>query len=269
MDVKIVVATHKKYHMPKDIMYIPLQVGAEGKLDASGKKLELGYKKDNIGDNISKKNPYFCELTGLYWAWKNLDADYIGLVHYRRYFSMHWKSCFKNILKYEEIKPYLGKIRLFVPKKRYYLIETLYSHYKHTHYIEQLDLTRVIITEKYPQYIMAFDKVVNKKSAHMFNMVIMDKELLNQYCTWLFDILFTLEERIEMPNLSAFQSRFYGRISEIIFNVWLEYEVETKKLSRHSIMELNCIHLEKINWYKKGKAFLKAKFFGEKYQGSF
>ena len=79
-NIKIIVATHKEYQMPSDNIYLPLQVGAEGKKD-------LGYQKDNTGDNISKKNPFFCELTGLYWAWKNLDADYIGLAHYRIHFA--------------------------------------------------------------------------------------------------------------------------------------------------------------------------------------
>ena len=79
-DIKIIVATHKKYEMPQNKIYLPVQVGAEGKED-------LGYVKDNTGENISIKNPYFCELTGLYWAWKNLKHSYIGLAHYRRHFS--------------------------------------------------------------------------------------------------------------------------------------------------------------------------------------
>ena len=105
--VKIVVATHKKYIMPTDSMYVPIHVGAEGKKDSNGNKLDLGYIKDNTGNNISKKNASFCELTGLYWAWKNLDADFVGLVHYRRHFSMNHKKGFENILTYEELKPYL------------------------------------------------------------------------------------------------------------------------------------------------------------------
>ena len=105
----------------------------------------------------------------------------------------------------------------------------------------------------------------------MFNMMVMERALFDSYCAWLFAILFELEKRVgeKQPEMSAFQSRFYGRVSEIIFNVWLEYKIENKSLSKYKIMELNCIHLEKINWYKKGKAFLKAKFCGEKYQGSF
>ena len=116
--VKIVVATHKKYIMPTDSMYVPIHVGAEGKKDSNGNKLDLGYIKDNTGNNISKKNASFCELTGLYWAWKNLDADFVGLVHYRRHFSMNHKKGFENILTYEELKPYLDKVKVFVPKNK-------------------------------------------------------------------------------------------------------------------------------------------------------
>ena len=65
-NIKIIVATHKKYKMPNDMMYLPVQVGAE-------KKESLGYARDNEGENISKKNPNYCELTGLYWAWKQME----------------------------------------------------------------------------------------------------------------------------------------------------------------------------------------------------
>ncbi len=44
---------------------------------------------DMTGDNISEKNPIYCELTGLYWMWKNMiirgaKEDYYGLYQYRR-----------------------------------------------------------------------------------------------------------------------------------------------------------------------------------------
>lgn len=269
--IKIIIATHKKYRMPNDDMYIPMHVGAEGKTDAEGNALDLGYVKDNTGDNISSKNASFCELTGLYWAWKNLEADYIGLAHYRRHFSngRNSKDLFENVLTYQDIEPMLNRYKVFVPKKRHYYIETLYSHYKHTHYIEQLDMTRSIIQEKYPEYAASYDKCVNRTYGYMFNMAILEKGLLDKYCTWLFDILFELEQRIDMPELSAFQARFYGRVSEIIFNVWLDYQVESGELSEQEIKELPYLHMEKINWWKKGTSFIKAKFFKKRYEGSF
>lgn len=79
MNIKVLVATHKKYCMPAERIYLPIQVGKAG-------KESLGYQGDDIGDNISWKNPSYCELTGAYWGWKNLQCDYVGLCHYRRYF---------------------------------------------------------------------------------------------------------------------------------------------------------------------------------------
>ena len=90
-NIKILVATHKKYKMPSDTnMYLPIHVGCEGKKN-------LGFQGDNSGENISDLNPYYCELTGLFWAWKNLDCDYLGLVHYRRYFTKMTKKYNESI----------------------------------------------------------------------------------------------------------------------------------------------------------------------------
>ena len=256
-NIKIIVATHKKYDMPKDEMYIPLHVGAEGKED-------LGYAKDNTGDNISKKNPYFCELTGVYWAWKNLRADYIGLAHYRRHFSLKKKSKnkFDNVLSLDETKKILKNTDVILPKKRRYFIENLYGHYAHTMYVEPLDVAGKIIEERYPEYLKYFNKLHTRTSAHMFNMFIMKKEIFDNYCKWLFDILFELEKRVDSSNYDSFHSRFYGRISELLLDVYLQKNAITYK-------EVGFIYMEKINKIAKVKGFLAAKFGGKKYGKSF
>ncbi len=265
--VTLIIAAHKKYQMPTDPMYLPVHVGAAG-------KESVGYQRDDEGENISELNPYFCELTGVYWAWKNLKSDYIGLAHYRRHFSLHplFKEKWDAVLKKSEIESDLGNVKVFVPKKRWYWIETLHSHYAHTHYASQLDETRRIIEERYPEYIGSFDKAVKQRWGYMFNMMIMEQKEFSAYCSWLFDILFELKNRIGKEaeeNLDKFQGRFYGRISEIIFNVWLEEQKKTGKLKDTEIKEIPLIHMEDINWWKKGGAFLRAKFKGEKYSGSF
>lgn len=267
--VTVIIAAHKKYQMPTDEMYLPLHVGAAGKnsIEDDGRL----YQRDDEGENISELNPYFCELTGLYWAWKNLDTDYIGLAHYRRHFSSnpYCKNVRESVLKKSDIVDDLGKVKVFVPKKRWYYIETLYSHYAHTHHIFQLDETRKIISEYCPEYIGSFDKAVKQRWGYMFNMMIMERDLLNDYCSWLFDILFELKKRLGEDGLTPFHSRYYGRISEIIFNVWLLEQQKVGKLKDSEIKEIPLIHVEKINWWKKGGAFLKAKFMGKKYSGSF
>lgn len=257
--IKIIVATHKKYEMPKDEVYLPLHVGSKGKEN-------LGYKTDDLGDNISNKNPYFCELTGLYWAWKNLDADYIGLAHYRRHFRSNINKKEKNrldrVITGKEVDKLLDSKEIILPKKRKYYIENLYSHYAHTMYIEPLDITKQIIEEKYPEYLPEFEKLHKRTSAHMFNMFIMKKEILDKYCTWLFDILFELERRVDISKYDSFHARFFGRVSELLLDIW----INTNKLEYE---EVKVIDIERVNWIKKGISFLLAKFFGKKYEKSF
>ena len=289
--VWVVVATHKSFDMPSDKMYIPLHVGAEGKVDETGKPLDLGFQKDNTGDNISERNAQFCELTGLYWAWKNLNADYIGLVHYRRYFKGIGKKrststsdsgansnkLFDKVLTYKEFRPLMDKYKIIVPKKRRYYIETLEQHYAHNHYIKELDTAKEIMLERYPDYANAYEKALGRTWGYMFNMMILRKDLLDEYCTWLFDILFEMTERLSKESdnnyagrdLSSFENRFPGRVSERIFNVWLEYQLEIGKIKKEDIKEIPFMYMEKINIINKGLTFLRAKFTGKKPEKSF
>ena len=172
MEIKVIIAAHKQYPMPDKDCYLPVQVGRALHPD-------VGYIPDNTGDNISEKNPYYCELTGLYWAWKNLKADYIGLVHYRRHLAngirklMFWKkNPFYAVLTEKEIRNILKKTDIILPAKRHYYIENLYSHYAHTHYEEHLILTRKIIEKRTPEYLDAYDHVMKQTSGHMFNMFV-------------------------------------------------------------------------------------------------
>lgn len=248
MNVKILVAAHKSYRMPKDDIYLPIHVGKEGK------DLELGYIGDNTGDNISTKNPTFCELTGIYWAYKNLEADYIGLVHYRRHFSLRKKGeKFDRILNAEELASLLQQTDIILPVKRNYFIETNYSHYIHAHHKEGIDLLGSIIREQYPEYALAYDTVMNRTSAHMFNMFIMRKDYFDDYCKWMFDILFQIEENLDISGYSAYESRVFGFLAERMLDIWLE----TKNLS---YKEVHVMFMESQNWFKKGFLFLKRKF---------
>ena len=129
--IKVFVATHKRYRMPSDKMYLPLHVGASG-------KVSIGFQRDDQGDNISYLNYAFCELTGLYWGWKNCDASYKGLAHYRRHFrgQKKTKDPFDCVLTQKEAQEYLKETDILVTKRRNYYIETIYDHYCHTLYPE-------------------------------------------------------------------------------------------------------------------------------------
>ena len=89
---KMYIVAHRPFDYLKSIKdipgYIPIHCGKSIYIDTEqGYLPELG---DNTGDNISWKNRYYCELTGLYWIWKNDKSqpdDIVGIEHYRRYFG--------------------------------------------------------------------------------------------------------------------------------------------------------------------------------------
>lgn len=251
--INIVVAAHKPYWMPHDSLYVPVQAGAQGKISIEG------FQCDDEGDNISGKNPYYCELTPLYWAWKNADADYIGLVHYRRHFRGEGE---RNTLTGEEAARLLQQAPVILPKKREYFIETIGDHYAHTFSADHLDVLRAAVADLAPDYLAAFDANMRKTSAHMFNMLVMRADILDAYLSWLFPILQQVEDRLDVANLPAFQARAIGRLSELLLDTWMD-------VTKTPYVEVPVQNMERTNWVKKGTSFLAAKFAGKKYEESF
>ncbi|MFC6179778.1 DUF4422 domain-containing protein [Lactiplantibacillus daowaiensis] len=253
MKVKVLVAAHKNARMPDDKeLYLPVQVGK-----ALHPDLNLPYQPDDTGDNISLKNGSYNELTAIYWAWKNLDADAIGLVHYRRLLSLNHEKSFSKVLSKDQVISLLKDNSIILPKKRKYYIETNYSHYIHAHHKEPLDACRDVIKKLYPDYLSAYDQVMKKTSAHMFNIFIMKREYFDEYCKWMFDILASLERRIDTTEYDAYESRVIGFVSELLLDVWLVK-------NGYSYKEVNYVFMEKQNWLKKGGNFVLRKFRGFK-----
>lgn len=253
MNIKILIAAHKTYRMPKDSIYLPIHVGK------AGKKTDLGYIGDDTGDNISAKNLNYCELTGIYWAYKNLEADYIGLVHYRRHFTLHRKKDkFQSIITRQELEPLLKDYPVILPKKRNYYIETNYSHYIHAHHREGLDLAKAVIKDNYPEYGASFDLVMNRTKAHMFNMFIMRKDYFQEYACWLFSVLSEVEKQLDISDYNPYEARVFGFLAERLLDVFLE----TKKIP---YKELNVMFMESQNWFTKGFTFLRRKFIKSEY----
>ncbi len=248
MNITMIVATHKIAKMPSDPMYLPLHVGK------AGKKTFLGYQGDDTGDNISEKNAAFCELTGLYWAWKNLDADYIGLCHYRRYFRKKrnggkWDS----ILTTEQAESLVQKSDVILPKKRRYFIETAYNQYIHAHPKEPLDLALALAAAQGENYARAAERAKRRTWTHLFNMFLMKREIFDAYCQWLFDLLFQVEQEIDISAYSKNDQRVFGFLGERMLDIYLE-------ANHIPYMEIPVMFMEKQNWLKKGGAFLLRKF---------
>lgn len=261
-DKRIVVgiASHKAYRMPEDPCYLPLYVGA-----ALHPESDLGFQRDDEGDNISKKNPYYCELTGLYWLWKNAEADYKGLVHYRRLLGSlkcNGKDPYDRVVTGSELFPLLQEHGIVLAKKRKYFIETVYDHYAHTFDAFHFDACREVLSRRCSKYVPAWDCLMRSRAAHIYNMFVMRSDLFNAYCSWLFPVLDELVGLVGLEGMDAFQSRWPGRVSERLLDPWLE----TNGLD---YIELPVVSPEPVDWIAKGKGFLAAKFLGKKYERSF
>ena len=219
----VYIVTHKKYNrFTTDPCYKNVQVGAyRGHLDGAS------YFYDDDGDNISARNPNYCELTGLYWIWKNrLPEDrekenYVGLVHYRRYFSDSFSG--KKALSDGKIKRYLGKGDIILPFNNVDPRTVQVMYCDNSGFQSDLDKVRRILKDKYPEYVQDYDLFLKGHDNYFFNMFITTPELLEGYCGWLFDILFTLESETDLTNYNAYQKRIYGFMSERLLNVWVRH----------------------------------------------
>ena len=221
--MKIYVATHKNFDtsiLPED--YIPLQVGKEG-------KESLGFICDNDGLNISNRNSQYCELTGLYWIWKNSKEDIVGLCHYRRYFTSFFSYFIKvltgfnsGILKGKTIKRILKKNDIIVYPFKVKKSQNIYQCYSKGHYESDMKAIEDAIQKLYPEYLNSFYEIMNGREFYYANMFIAHKKIINDYSKWLFDVLFEAEKKIDTSEYDSYQKRVMGFISERIFKVWVK-----------------------------------------------
>ena len=229
MSCKIFVCFHKPDTFVNVPNYFPIHVG---KAKAS---IDLGFIGDNTGDNISEKNPWYCELTAQYWIWKNVfDADYVGLCHYRRFFNFH-SSLSEKIRGYCHTDFKMVANKLFFSEsdlRKYDVILAkkttdplpLYDSLCMCHVRDDADILRNIVEEKYPDYIPSYDSViVNGNCFSSCNMMIAKKEIFDEYSRWLFDILFEFEKRLTIP-ADPYQPRLFGFYSERLLNVFFNYK---------------------------------------------
>lgn len=210
--MSVYLITHKPFNQPTQKGYKSILVGAH-------KGHIFGDVFDDEGDNISQKNAQYCELTGIYWIWKNTTDNYVGITHYRRRFT----NCFGNhcVISEEDILKVLNKYDIILPFKRK-MHTSIEKHYcEESGYQEDLKKVREIIKKKYPDYILTYDKVMKGNTTYFFNMMICNKKLYNQYCEWLFSILFELEKKVNLEAYTDYQKRIYGFISERLLTVWV------------------------------------------------
>ena len=247
--IKLFISVFKGTSEASGDILTPVSAGA-GLYQEKDERLALS---DNIGENISEKNPQYCELTVQYWAWKNCDFDFGGLLHQRRYFDFSDPSPYSYCNKKRSKKPYrifdrpdadtlkklgtdyktinslLKKYRIIAPlSENIYQTVSRYYDRNDRRSFDDLALLREIIAERCPGFSDSAEKYLNGAYSYFCNMFIMDRELFCSYSEWLFDILYEYDRR-KPPQL--FYPREQGKLAERLFGIYMTYIKENTDIN--------------------------------------
>ena len=201
-------------------IYIPIQVG-KALTDVA-----LYDLKDDDGENISDRNYNYCECSALYWAWKNkyaMDADYLGLRHYRRKFDAstesltHLKANGIDIVHLDPI--YHSDIRS--------------SFVKHTRNENDWDVMKNAIKKHFPDYMGAMEIYENQHFVCGYNMNILRRDIFDEYCEFLFGVLLDVEDHY--LKICDRRDRYLGFLAENLFGVFL---IKNKNRYKQAITKL-------------------------------
>lgn len=267
--IKLLVSVYKDKAEQIGDFIVPISAGAEKYKNENFLPL-----KDNTGVNISLKNDSYCELTVLYWAWKNLECDVCGLMHQRRYFDFSGRNIYaydnfwklpkpyrifdrpdeKTLAKihadYESISKLTDRYELIAPLREN-IYESVKSQYEENdgNGFDDISLVCGIIGEKYPEYLQSAEKYFDGHFAYYCNMFIMHRRIFDDYCGWLFDIL----EEFEKRKPQQFKSpRECGKIGERLFGVYMTYVMDNTDIKW---AEIPRTHFRKIGGATKNLSF--------------
>lgn len=240
MKTSIYIACHKPYWTAIHSNYKTLQVGA---VNSTWDGASL---RDDTGSNISIKNNNYCELTGLYWIWKNdTTSNIIGLCHYRRYFAFlaDKKPGFPGIRhviagcdSQDEINKivspicldeYLDKYDVIVPIPADLKV-SLEEHYCMEHITDDWNMMKKAVNNLFPEYNSSMEACFAGKWFYPYNMFIMRRALFEEYMSWLFLILNEVERNINIDK-DPYQARVFGFLSERLFTLFLYHKQLKKK----------------------------------------
>ena len=205
------VITHKPYHIDESDMYRKLCVGGY---------TEPGKLSDSTGNNIAEYNDRINELTGLYWIWKNTNSDYVGLSHYRRFFNDNGKRLTEerasDILCSHGYDIILANMVLLPWSISDNIAMAVTKKLSDKAYFAFLD----VIREKQPEYADDFTKVFIENKMYVCNLFVTSREIMDEYCRWLFSFLLEATDRIDVSGLITREKRVAGYYAEVLWTLW-------------------------------------------------
>lgn len=263
-DINIFVSSHLDAKLFDSKYHIPVHVGSAVR-DATFSNM----LRDDEGENISIQNFSYCELTTQYWAWKNVDAEYYGFCHYRRYFNFSnilykenpWGEIDEETINAASQKKYgLTDDNIARLIRRYDVVTTEIKsvaalpgpeqnpreHWYAADWLKNRDLDAMlkIINRLSPEYNAAAQEFITGGHAAFCNMFVMRKELFHNYCAWSFPILEAYQRETNYLRYGREARRTAGHLAERLFNIWLLHERKSNPGLR--VKEVQCVHFHDV-----------------------
>lgn len=265
--IRIFVSAHKPVELFDSQVFQPVQVGA-----SRTDERFIWALRDDEGGNISDLNPMYCELTTQYWAWKNVDADYIGFCHYRRYFDFsdtsHEENAYGEVIddyidivsqreymledahirkvvkNYDVITTPVEDIRSYMGEN-----STIRSQYDAAPklFVEDLDRVIDILVARHPEYEQDAKAFLAGHTGRFCNMFIMKKQIFHDYCAWLFPLLEEFVASADMNLYSKEGLRTPGHLAERLLNIYLLHHERIG--AGWKMKQLQCVHFTKPDRY--------------------
>ena len=234
-DIRLFVCCHEPARVPSHPLLCPLQVGAA----LAGERFP-GFAHDDEGENISARNRDYCELTGQYWAWKNVRADWYGFFHYRRYLYPDVQAKRPYIIRREPDLAALGYDRFGAFIEQYDMLlpqgedmrVSVRDHYARYHRAADLALAEKLVRGMHPEMGQALDKYLNGTTQYFGNIFIMGRDVFHDYCSWLFPILAAFDAEASAP-----EPRTDGYIGERLLGAYAAHRRRELK-----VLELPRVH---------------------------
>ena len=247
MGTKLFVCCHRPAIVPNNGLLVPIQVGAA----RAGQRMD-GFVPDDTGENISRLNRSYCELTAQYWAWKNCGADTVGFFHYRRYlypdpgakrpYIIRSRPTEELLAKlgYGRFEALTGQYDLIVPKGENMLV-SVREHYAAApfHHEKDLALAEEILREQSPAYAEAAERYLSGSVQFFGNIYIMRRGVFDDYCRWLFPLLEEFDRRADVSAYSPQERRVDGYLAERLLGVYY-----TKNKDSLRTLELPRVHFD-------------------------
>ena len=207
--LSIFVVAHKAAQIPLKEVFTPIHVGRASTVPFEGM---IG---DDTGENISAKNPQYCEMTAHYWIWKNVhDTKYVGVCHYRRYFGID--------ISEEIIEQLMADTDVIMVEPSWYT-DSVYAYFAKFMGAENMTILWMVMKKLYPEYAETLEKVCDGVKFYPFNMLLCKKELFDEYCEWIFSVLGECEKYVK-PSPYTNGRRALAYMAELLTGVYFIHQ---------------------------------------------